>query len=116
MLLLPSWLISPPRRRDGEESNHQPVCMRPTVRECFQISPPLRLGGERFLAHLLNHLLELGRHFWNWDSRDLHLPVGVLLEREVELAELRFLVRKIFTEMSAATFLSFERGKGDGFG
>src|SRR5688572_9734894 len=111
MLLLPSDFILPPRRRDAEKSNQGISAQRSNFfhKQISLPSPRLCVSAVEPLPHLLDNLLQLRRHFRNRHTRDLHLPVGVLLERQIELRRLGILVGIIFAEMPAATLLAFDR-------
>src|SRR5438105_13977105 len=59
--------------------------------------------------HFLDYGLELPRHRRNWLARDAHVSRAVLLRDEVERSLRGILVRKIVSEVSAATLFSLER-------
>ena len=46
---------------------------------CHPRYPRLIARTHPVLTHLLDNLFQLFWHFWNWDSRYLHLAVAVLL-------------------------------------
>src|SRR5204862_2683137 len=65
-------------------------------------------GGGHLLV-LLDDLLEVCAHLGDRLSRHLHLTVGAASHENVEPGVSRVFFREVVTEVSAATFLSFQR-------
>src|SRR5207248_2085884 len=59
--------------------------------------------------HFLDYGLELPRHRRNWLARDAHVSRAILLCDEVERSRRGIFLRKIVSEVSAATLFPLER-------
>src|SRR5882724_8225160 len=59
------------------------------------------------LLHFLNNLFQLSRHFRDRLALQLHGSIFSLENDNIDLAELRVLLRQVLAKMSAPAFFSF---------